>query len=102
MTDRSADFLSESLRYNFNIVRLDISRIELSDVGIIILAQGLQYNFHLQILNISNNYMKDQGAYAIAELLKHNNQLKELDMSCKTKHFFLSFFFKTICIQILV
>ena len=63
------------------LLKLNISRNEISDDGAIAFSECLKTNTILQKLNISHNRISDDGAIAFSECLKSNTTLIELDMS---------------------
>jgi Ran GTPase-activating protein (RanGAP) involved in mRNA processing and transport len=76
-----ARFIADALlRENARLVKLDIGRNQIEDVGAQCLAEVLVHNSTLSWLNISRNRITTVGAHAIAASLRVNETLTHLDM----------------------
>ena len=81
ISDDGAIAFSECLKTNTTLIELDMSWNNITCKGACAIAEAIQVNTALQKLNISRNEISDNGAIAFSECLKTNTTLIELDMS---------------------
>ena len=81
LDSRSIVIISEGLKHNRSLVKLDLSYNGLvTNIGRY-LAMALKINTSLSIINLSNNNLDDRFCAILAEELKNNSTLYECDMS---------------------
>ena len=73
--DKSIELLSDSLKENTNVSKLDISSNRIGDKGAVSIASLLQQNRSITTISMSNNYVTDQGFRVIADSLIVNPTL---------------------------
>ena len=76
--DRS---ISEYLKVNSSLCKLNLSKNNITDDGAKLLAEAIQVNTILQELNICKNEITDEGAKMFAEAIGINTTLQNLNMS---------------------
>ena len=79
--DREISSISECLKINSTLCKLNLSSNKITDVGAKKLAEGIQVNVTLQKLNLSGNTITDEGAKRLAEAIQVNKTLQELKIS---------------------
>ena len=83
ITDEGAKKLAEGIlnQVNTTLQELNISSNKITDEGAKKLAEGIQVNTTLQELNISSNKITDEGAKGLGEAIQVNRTLQELNIS---------------------
>ena len=79
--DVRMEFLSNTLGENNNLLILNLSNNNISDVGASLIAQAIEKHSTLKVLNVSHNKLSDDGVSDISICLRRNNVLQRLDMS---------------------
>ncbi|XP_065896624.1 protein NLRC3-like [Dysidea avara] len=72
--------ISEVIRVNATLQKLDVSNCGISDSGIVAISKSLKYNNTLQELNMSLNEINEIDE--IVEVIEGNTVLRKLDISC--------------------
>ena len=78
ITDTGA---SKCIKYNKSLKEIDVSKNNISNIGLTEMASAIKSNKALQSLNVSFNSISDVGAIAISECVKDNNVLQALNLS---------------------
>ena len=81
INDDDVYFISNSLKVNTALCKLNLSGNEITDSGIKTLAESLTDNVGLQVLDLSKNNISDEGAKRLGECIEKNVTLLELDIS---------------------
>ena len=81
ISDDGAIAFSECLKTNTTLIEIDMSWNNITCKGASVIAKAVQVNTALQKLNISWNRISDDGAIAFSKCLKTNTTLIELNMS---------------------
>ena len=81
ITDEGAKVLAETIQVNTILQELNICKNEITDEGAKIFAEAIQINTTLQNLNMSQNKITDEGAKRLAEAIVINKTLQELNIS---------------------
>jgi len=81
MGDSGAQIVSALLHNNTNVVKLDISRNQIMEDGIIAIGDCLKNNTMLQEVDMSFNNINVEGAKIIAGVIQANVALQTLDIS---------------------
>lgn len=74
------DHFSKMLTINITLVKLKLSKCEISDNGACSLAYYLRNNTSLKAIDLSSNKISSDGAKAFADLLNQNNTLEALSL----------------------
>ena len=74
------EHIAESLKHNHSLLKVNLSRCDISEKGAKSLAISLKENNSLLTLILSRNYLSDGAAAHIADGLRHNDHLKKLDI----------------------
>ena len=69
------------MKYNVNIIHLNLSNNPLTENSSAILENILKFNVFLEELNLSNTNLKDKGIEILYNCLIDNKSLKNLDLS---------------------
>ena len=81
ITIEGVELISEIVRTNKTLQKLDLSNNKLSDDGTITISDGLKNNTTLLELNISHNNITNKAIKNITEFIQVNTTLKKLDLS---------------------
>ena len=82
ITDIGASLIGQAMEINRSLKILDISHNEFSDDGVTAISMYIRNNTFLQELDLSENKISDRGANEISDLIQYNKSLKVLDISC--------------------
>ena len=81
ITIEGVELISEIVRTNKTLQKLDLSNNKLSDDGTITISDGLKNNTTLLELNISHNNITNKAIKNITESIQVNTTLEKLDLS---------------------
>ena len=81
MTIEGGELISEIVRTNKTLQRLDLSNDALFDDGAVTISDGLKNNTTLLEINISHNNITNKGTKNITEAIQVNTILKKLNLS---------------------
>ena len=81
LCDKVIFSLSECLKINSALCKLDLAYINITDEGAKTIAVAIQVNTTLQELNISRNKITDKGAKSFVEAIQVNKTLQKLNIS---------------------
>jgi hypothetical protein len=81
LDSRSIVILSEALKHNRSLVKLDLSYNGLRTNIAQYLARALRINISLTMLSLAHNELDDRFCVVLAQELRNNNTLFECDMS---------------------
>jgi NLR family CARD domain-containing protein 3 len=85
LTDRVLEKMVKYLEVpNVSLVDLDISKNNITDVGLKTLCGSLKINTSLKFLNLSGNKIKEEGLNDLVEYLIENKNLQELSLGSNT------------------
>ena len=80
ISDIGALAISDCLKKNLPLLKLQLRGNEITDAGIQLIAEALQVNTKLRLLDISMNKIHNQGVVAVSESLMLNTTLVVLEM----------------------
>ena len=81
ITDEGAKKLAEAIQVNVTLQKLNLCGNEIADEGAKGLGEAIQINMTLQKLNISSNRITDEGAKGLSEAIQVNMSLQEINIS---------------------
>ena len=81
VTNEGAKMISEAIKMNKTLQKLQITHNSISDDGAAAISDGLKCNSSLQELNMSFNKITNEGAKMISEAIKMNNTLQKLQIT---------------------
>ena len=81
LCDREILPISDCLKINSSLCKLNLSKNNIADEGAEMLAEAIQVNTILQELNISKNEITDDGAKMLSEAIQVNTALRVLNVS---------------------
>ena len=81
ISDDGATAISDGLKINNSLQELNMEYNKISNKGAKRIAEAIKVNTTLKILNINDNTISDDGVVSISDSLKSNNSLQELNMS---------------------
>ncbi|CAF1395998.1 unnamed protein product [Rotaria magnacalcarata] len=80
--DNGIEYLVDLLmNYNRTLKVLDVSKINLTDCGLVLLANGLKANINLTEIRLGGNNFTNGGIKILADALKTNSTISDLDLS---------------------
>ena len=80
ITDYGIEIISEALKFNSSVHKLDLNTNKITDLGMLPLCQSLALNTHLDTLKLSFNKLKDKSCEYLYEGLKDNHTLAVLNL----------------------
>ena len=81
ITDEGAKKLAEAIQVNTTLQELNMSSNKITDEGAKQLGKAIEVNRTLQELNISSNKITDEGAKQLGKAIEVNRTLQELNIS---------------------
>ena len=73
--------LTNALKYNTTVIKLDLSCNEIGPMGVKYLANLFGENTTILDLNLAKNYIGSQGVPHLIEMFKNNKYLRSVDLS---------------------
>mmetsp|Transcript_9433 Transcript_9433/g.12268 ORF Transcript_9433/g.12268 Transcript_9433/m.12268 type:complete len:300 (+) Transcript_9433:87-986(+) len=80
LQDKGVQHLSDTLRTNQTLTKLDMRACNITDAGMKLFAEALTVNDGLKTLNLGFNHIRDDGARYLASSLRSNKTLLELGL----------------------
>ena len=81
INNEGANFLSDGLKNNISLLKLNISHSNITDRGIKVIAEAIQMNSTLQNISISKNHISTEGLLYFMEAVKNNCTLQVVNIT---------------------
>ena len=79
-TGRECKILSDFIRINRSIKKIDLSSTRIQDSGLKSICEALKVNTTLKIVGLGDNFIGDEGCSYISDMLEHNKTLVGLSL----------------------